>query len=65
MTADSMPHRCTFCKGFGDGETVLNGRGNYVEACRLCKGSGRMTRGDKSPGDSVDAEQAGEDDARS
>jgi hypothetical protein len=42
MTADSMPLRCTSCKGSGDGERVIFGYGSYVEACRTCKGSGQM-----------------------
>lgn len=61
MTADSMPLRCTTCNGSGDGQTVMNGHGSYVEACRLCEGSGRMTRRDKSADDSLDPEQAGGD----
>ncbi|SCK42417.1 hypothetical protein H181DRAFT_03704 [Streptomyces sp. WMMB 714] len=44
MTAVPPPYRCTSCSGTGKGQTVMNGRGCYVESCESCKGSGRVTQ---------------------
>ncbi len=62
MSADSMPLRCTFCNGSGDGQTVVTGRGGFVEACHGCKGAGRMNSIDNSASDSLNAEPADEND---
>ncbi len=50
MTAMPPPCRCTSCSGTGKGQTVMHGRGSYVEACETCQGSGRVTQVLRRPG---------------
>jgi DnaJ-class molecular chaperone len=39
---DSTPIRCLACLGTGNGQTVMTGKGTYIEPCPSCKGAGRL-----------------------
>jgi hypothetical protein len=37
-----VPRRCRLCKGTGEGQTVVTGKGMYIERCRNCRGAGQL-----------------------
>jgi hypothetical protein len=38
----SAPIRCLACLGTGAGQSVMTGRGIYIEPCHSCNGAGRL-----------------------
>lgn len=37
-----LPRRCRLCKGTGEGQIVVTGKGTFTERCRHCRGTGQL-----------------------